>query len=123
MKQMILLYNFNRYRLQSIRKALAPLNVPIKNVSKKDFMQPVGYVAGIDGILPSSDKLSQECFTDEMLVMCGFGSEKIDLLLALLKQGAVEKVDLKAVITPSNVYWSSIKLYKEVKSDHIAMNG
>lgn len=123
MKQMILLYNFNRYRLQSIRKALAPLNVPIKNVLKKDFMQPVGYVAGIDGILPSSDKLSQECFTDEMLVVCGFGSEKIDLLLALLKQGAVEKVDLKAVITPSNVYWSSIKLYKEVKSDHIAMNG
>lgn len=122
MKQIILLYNFDRYRLQNIRKALAPLNVPIKAVSKKEFIYPVGYIAGIDGILPSSGDLSQESFTEEMLVMCGFGSEKIDLLLALLKQGGVEKIDLKAVITPSNVYWSSIKLYKEVKTDHIAMN-
>lgn len=122
MEQIVLLYNFDRLRLKEVRKALAPLKVRIKTVPKEQFLQPVGYVAGIDGILPSDEKNSGESFTDEMLVMYGFGNEKIDLLISLLKHCPVEKVDLKAVITPHNVYWDSIRLYKEVKADHDAMN-
>ncbi len=49
-KQIVLLYNFDRERLRKVRKALAPLKVTIKTVSKKEFSQPVGYVAEIEGI-------------------------------------------------------------------------
>ncbi len=58
-----------------------------------------------------------------MIVMCGFGSEKIDIVIAALKMGGIGKIDLKAVITPSNAYWNSFQLYEAVKSDHMAMNG
>lgn len=121
MKQVVLLYNFKKSRLQSVRRALAPLRVTVKTVSKRAFSQPVGYLAGIDGILPSGEKYTGEGFTDEMLVMCGFGSEMIDLLIALLNQSPVGKINLKAVITPSNVYWSSIALYEEIKAEHSAL--
>lgn len=122
MEQLVLLYNFDRLRLKAVRKALAPLRVMIKTVPKEQFSQPVGYVAGIDGILPSDEKGSGESFTDEMLVMYGFGNDKIDLLISLLKQCPGGTVELKAVITPSNVYWNSTRLYKEIKADHDAMS-
>lgn len=122
-KQVVLLYNFDRERLRKVRKVLAPLKATIKTVSEKEFSQPVGYVAEIEGILPNKEKIACKSFTDEMIVMCGFGSEKIDTVIAALKMGGIGKIDLKAVITPSNVYWNSFQLYEAVKSDHMAMNG
>lgn len=122
MKRVVLLYNFEKSRLQAVRKSLLPLKVDVKTVSKKDFNQPVGYLVGIDGILPVKEKISSESFTDEMLVMYGFGSEMIDVLIAALKKGGVGKIDLKAVITPSNVYWDSVTLYKAIKADCEEMN-
>lgn len=120
-EQIVLLYNFERKRLQNVRKALVPLKVKIKTVSKGQFFQPLGYLAGVDGILPSDEKYTGEGFTEEMLVMYGFGSEKIDLLISLLSQCPIGKIELKAVITPSNMYWNGVKLYKEIKSEHDAM--
>lgn len=121
MNQVVLLYNFEKSRLKSVRRVLAPLKVTVKTVSKRAFSQPVGYLAGIDGILPSDEKYTGEGFTDEMLVMYGFSSEMIDLLIALLKRSPVGKISLKAVITPSNVYWSSLALYEEIKAEHSAL--
>lgn len=122
MEKVVLLYNFDKTRLQLIRKALAPLNTVIKTVTKKDYIQPIGYLVGADGITPIKNKNTPETFDDEMLVMYGFGSEMIDVLIVALRMGGVGKIDLKATITPSNISWDSVKLYKEIKADHIAMN-
>ncbi len=123
MKKVVLLYNFDKTRLQQIRKALAPFNTTVKTVSERDYNQPIGSLVGVEGISPTESKSVLESFHDEMLVMYGFGSEMIDVIIAALKMGGVGKIDLKAVVTPSNMGWNSYKLYNEIKADHIAMNG
>ena len=83
----------------------------------------MGFLAGADGVSSNKTKNASEGFSDEMMVMYGFGSEMIDVLIAALKSGGVGKVDLKAVITPTNSLWDSMKLYSEIKAEHEAMNG
>lgn len=122
MKRVVLLYNFERTRLQAVRKAIAPLKAEIKTVPKSKYTQPIGYLVGIDGFSAGNAKNVAESFSEEMLVMYGFGSEMIDVLIAALKMGGVGKIDLKAVVTPSNIGWNSITLYKAVKADCEAMN-
>ena len=57
-----------------------------------------------------------------MLVMHGFGGEMIDVLTAALKKSGIGKIELKAVITPSNINWDSMTLYKAIKAESEMMN-
>ncbi len=123
MKRVVLLYNFDKTRLQLVRKSLAPLGCTVKTVAKRDYGQPVGFLAGAEGVSPNKTKNASEGFSEEMMVIYGFGSEMIDVLIAALKSGGVGKIDLKAVVTPTNAVWDSVKLYGEIKADHEAMNG
>ena len=122
MKKTVLLYNFNKTRLQLVRKSLAPLGCTVKTVVKKDYSQPIGYLVGAEGISPCKEKYSGSGFSDEMLVMHGLGSEMIDVLIAALRNGGVGKVDLKAVVTQSNINWDSIMLYGEIKKEYTLMS-
>lgn len=122
MKKTVLLYNFNKTRLQLVRKTLTPLGWTVKTIMKKDYAQPIGYLVGGEGFLPCREKYSGSGFNDEMLVMHGFGSEMIDVLIAALKNNGVGKVELKAAVTQNNINWDSITLYNEIKKEHNLMN-
>ena len=122
MKKTVLLYNFNKSRLQLVRKALMPLGFTVKAVVKKDYSQPIGYLAGAQESSPCKEKHFGSGFDEEMLIMYGFGSELIDVLIAALKNIGIGKVDLKAVITPHNINWDSVTLYNEIKKEHDLMN-
>lgn len=62
-----------------------------------------------------------ESFDDEMLVMCQLGRQ-MDLLLNYLRKERVH-IPLKAVLTPVNQEWDSVRLYHEIKSEHEQMTG
>lgn len=122
MRETVLLYNFDGDRLPKVKRALMPLKFFLKTVSKEDFSQPIGVLAGIKGIEPIEEKYDGDGFDDEMIVMGGFTSAKIDALVRALNKNGVGKIALKAVITPTNVNWNSVELYKAVKADHDEMN-
>ena len=66
---------------------------------------------------------SGEEFEDEMLLMAGFTSARIDtLILALRKKGA-GRINYKAVLTETNKNWDSVSLFKEIKREHEYMTG
>ena len=56
-----------------------------------------------------------------MLVMCQLGRQ-MDLLLNYLRKERVH-IPLKAVLTPVNQEWDSVRLYYEIKSEHEQMTG
>lgn len=58
---------------------------------------------------------------EEMLVMHGFTSRRIDELLAAFRKAGVSKVELKAVVTETNVGWTFYHLYEEIKKEHERM--
>ena len=55
------------------------------------------------------------------LVMCQLGRQ-MDLLLNYLRKERVH-IPLKAVLTPVNQEWDSVRLYHEIKSEHEQMTG
>ena len=64
-----------------------------------------------------------EVFAEELLPLPGFTSRRIDALIAGLKKNGAGRVDLKAVLTPTNAGWNSLELYEEIKKEHEKMSG
>lgn len=122
MREIVLAYNFSDERLSKLRRALMPLKFRIKAVSPDEFQKPVGTLAGFKEVeLAPDDGDCPESFDEEMLLMCGLTNGRIDALINALYKKGVGKIDLKAVLTPSNICWSSNHVYREVKADHERM--
>ena len=121
MKKTVLLFNFDENRLPLVKRAVMPLKTGIKVVDKKDFNQVLGYLAEIPGFQVIEGE-ADETFDDEMLVMSGFTRNDIDELIRSLKKHGVGRVDLKAIVTPTNSLWDCVRLYKAVKADHETMH-
>ena len=121
MKKTVLLFNLDENRLPLVKRAVMPLKTGIKVVDKKDFNQVLGYLAEIPGFQIIEGEAA-ETFDDEMLVMAGFTRNDIDELIRSLKKHGVGRVDLKAILTPTNSLWDCVRLYKAVKADHEEMN-
>ena len=120
MKKLVLLYNFSEERLSGVRRALVPLKAAAKEVPKESYGETLGCLAGIDGY-EASGAAPEKDFDEEMLVMSGFDSQDIDMLIRSLRKYGVGRVALKAIITPTNVNWNSTDLYFAVRADHEEM--
>lgn len=123
MKETVLVYNFTeKERVEKLRRALLPMKVKVRNVKKEEFLMPVGYLAGVREIGEKGEVYRGEGFQDEMLVMAGFTSARVDEFLAMMRKQGVGKVSYKAILTPTNQYWNSLELYEEIKKEHEKMS-
>ena len=123
MNEIALFYNFSEERMRKAKFALLPLKIRIKTVSRTEYNQPIGYLAGIKGIEPVSENSDGTGFDEEMIVMHNFTSRTIDSLIRALNKCGVGRVPLKAIITPTNKDWNSIRLFEAVKADSEEMSG
>ena len=57
----------------------------------------------------------------EMVFLCGFDMHLLNRFLAAVKKGKLQKVELKAMLTPSNRQWSGRHLLKELAVEHVYM--
>lgn len=118
----VLLYNFaNTQKGRKIKFVLVRMGIRIKNIEKKDYLKPIGALAGISGIDGAGPEYDSEGFLDEMLVMSHFTEKQLDEMLARFRKENIPRIDLKAVITPSNLTWNSLELYEELKKEHEQM--
>ena len=90
MKPTILLYHLPEgERLLKIKKALFPLGMKLRAVKKEEYLEPVGYLAGVKEITSCGEIYDGEDFEKEMMVMAGLTSGQVDrVILALRKAGA-----------------------------------
>lgn len=123
MNEIALFYNFSEERMRKAKFALLPLKIRTKAVSKTDYNQPLGYLAGIKEIEPAETEFDGNGFDEEMIVMHNFTSKTVDGLIRALNKCGVGRVPLKAVITPTNKDWNSVQLYNAVKADFNEMSG
>lgn len=122
MNEIALFYNFSEERIKKARFALLPLKIKTKTVSKSEYNQPLGYLAGIKGIEPVETEFDGTGFDEEMIVMHNFTSKTVDNLIKALNKCGVGRVPLKAVITPTNKDWNSVQLFDAVKADFEEMS-
>ena len=119
----VLLYNFDESeKARKIKMVLLKMKLKIKKVSKEQYLEPSGFLAGNNVIPSSGDIYEGEGFPEEMLVMKGFTSSRIDLLLKEFRKAGIAKVNLKAIVTEYNQKWTSLELYHELQEEHAKMN-
>lgn len=119
-----LLYNLNQSEQgKKIKFILIQMGIRIKNIAPEDYLKPVGALAGIPGFEPSDTVYEGEGFLEEMMVLKDFTERQLDEMMFRFRKEKVEKVNLKAVITPTNQTWNSLKLYEEIKKEHEQMSG
>lgn len=123
MREMVLYYNtVQNPNVAKLKGVLVRMGVRIKNITTEQVTQTVGYLAGIEGYPESEIPEVLPVIEEEMLVMRGFTSRRMDELLMNLRKAGVPKIALKAVVTESNCGWSFYHLYEEIREEHEKMS-
>ncbi|MBS6516619.1 MAG: DUF3783 domain-containing protein [Clostridium sp.] len=124
MRETVLLYNFkDDERKKKLTKALLPLGFRLKTVAKEDYLKPIGFLAGLKDMEDNGSVYEGEEFQDEMMLMAGFTSARVDTLLSALRKNGVGRINYKAVLTETNKSWDSVSLFREIKREHEYMTG
>ena len=82
--------------------------------------QQVGYLCGFKGF-ERSEKEGED-ITDECLIFSGINGRSLDPILKKLREKGAA-VELKAIVTAHNQSWNVGELIKELRREHIYMNG
>lgn len=117
---MILEYNLDKPQKLKLMFACAQLKIACHSVPREDYNQPIAALAGMRKRLP--DSFEGEGFTDEMLVMVNFTGPLLNAFLNALRQNHAMRIALKAVMTPHNADWDSVRLHDAILKEHIAMH-
>lgn len=118
MKSTVLCYNLKDTKKgKQITMMFGFLGFKVYHVEKSNYLSPIGILSGIDKAAGGPLLYEGEGFDDEMLVIHAASEELLDKALFLMKKERI-KVELKAVVTPSNKEWTSLALYEEIKKEH-----
>ena len=82
--------------------------------------QQVGYLCGFKGF-ERSEKAGED-ISDECLIFSGIDGRSLDPILKKLREKGAA-VELKAIVTAHNQSWNVGELIKELRREHIHMNG
>lgn len=122
MRETILLFHFSdKDRRNKLTRALLPLRMKVREVKREDYLQPLGYLAGNKEILPNEEVYTGEEPEEEMLLMAGLSSQRVDMVLKAIRKSGIGMIPYKAVLTPSNQNWNALKLLEELKAEHEKM--
>ena len=123
MRPTILIFNINdKVRFGNMIRALLPLGVRIRKVDKKDYLQSLGYLAGIKEMEPVKEEYYGEELEDEMMLMIGLNGSFVDKVLLAFKKLKLPTISYKAILTETNKNWNATELFKELKEEHEKMH-
>ena len=114
MAQIILTFGLGKEKIKVVRSIAQKNRIQIKEISRKDYNQKLGALAGIQGFAKEKVIYNGPDFPLEMIVFSG-----IDSFLADYKQTGAQTVPLKAIITPQNIFWTVETLFKELWKEHL----
>lgn len=116
---MLLTYNINPLTEAGLAALCQRQGIRLRRVGRDEYALPIGALAGIP--VANGKRAGSPTFDDEMLVMCHMLSGQLDAFLQGMRDIGLPRIALKAVLTPSNVTWSSSQLRDELSREHAAM--
>lgn len=111
----VLAFNFSPERHALLVKLCRTAGHSVTDVPPQRQHWTLGALCGI-GQAPANAPVLQP-FREEMLVLCGFTDEATDAFLSGWKHSGASPVRLKAMMTPFNVTWTAIGLYREITQE------
>lgn len=114
----VLLYNFSdQERLCQIRRYLNKAKISSRMVQTPEFLENLGFLFEIPGFSKTPSFNLGGNFHEEMMVMKDFSEEQMELFFSFFKENSLPPVELKAVLTPVTMHWSSLRLYEELSKE------
>ncbi len=117
-KAQILLFHIKPDKIKQIETICHSLKLHAVKVKPSSYNQKLGYLSGITGFNRENVTYNGPDFPSEMMVFSGMDSDMVDLFLYKYKTASIPPIGLKAVITPYNIHWSALDLYKELFKEH-----
>ena len=109
----VLMYNMkDNARTKAIRQYLTVKNIACMDVPPADYGQSLGALLHLYGFARRFAPAA--LFDDEMLVLFAFENAILDEFLKFFRAFRLKPVELKAVVTPHNINWSSVQLHDEL---------
>jgi len=115
----VLFYRLDGERGARIRTLCVMQRLRVRAVAPEEYGEPIAALAGLAPL--AGEAAPGEGFTDEMLVFCGLSDAQLDRFLRDFRRAGLAPVALKAVLTPDNARWSSVRLREELSREHEAM--
>lgn len=122
MKETILLFHVpDKNKLLKLEMALFPLHVKLKLIKPEEYSQPLGVLAGMPDAIPADEVYTGEELPDTMIVFAFFNDTRLNQALAALNKSSAGPLHYKAVLTPTNQYWTASECFAEISREHEAM--
>ena len=120
-KELVLLYHFTEQEKEAkIKSVLAQMKIGVKDISEEMIGQKVGYLVEAANFKETISAEIVESFDQEVMVMYGIHNKRMNEILSKFKAAQIEKIALKAMVTPYNIFWSFSRLCKTIQKDHLA---
>ncbi len=120
MEKIVLGFRINAMKAAQIDRICRQLGMTYREVEARDFGKSLGTLAGIAG-LPQQTEAVPVVLPEEVLVFSGADSSLLDEFLAAYRAAGIPKVELKAVITPYNIFLNAGQLYQELAKERAAI--
>ena len=118
-RPLLLTYNLDSQTLDGLRALCQAQGIALRAVAPWECGQPIGALAGIP--VKGAPSPADPGFREPMLVMCHMLSPQLDAFLEGMRRAGLPRIALKAILTPSNVTWSSRQLRDALAQEHAAM--
>ncbi|MBQ7504100.1 MAG: DUF3783 domain-containing protein [Ruminococcus sp.] len=113
----IFMYNIKNKKAIEIKNICRTLYVEYREIDESEYSYKLSYLLKMSD---NSEKRESGDIKNEMLYLIGFNDGLLNIFLKLLRSKKCA-VTLKAVMTETNVNYTSYELYKEISAEHKAM--
>lgn len=109
-------------QLRDLKMILFTLKIRMKKVEKKEYLQQIGFLAGMKNMEAAPECYEGEELEKEMMVFAGISNQRLDQILSMMRKNGVKRVDYKAILTETNKTWTVPRLYEEISKEHAQMH-
>lgn len=114
----VLLFHVDNQKTEQIRALCSRLKIQAVTIDQRQYGESLGFLAGIQGIPRQGSSCPAAGINQEMMVFSGIPSEELDSFLKNYREDGIAPIPLKAILTPSNLFWSAGALYGELLKEH-----
>lgn len=115
----VLLYQIPEQEKVRLMQILRLHQCSAVTVAKEQYGTALGVLAGMAEAKEAAPVYKGKELPESMMVFCGCSDAQLDSLLSALRKAGVQ-IGLKAVLTPSNQYWTAGMLYFELAKERQA---
>lgn len=115
----VLLYHLNEERYLKLQPVLIRMGIKARIMEENQVNQKIGSLFKLSGFnLEDDGDCPTQSPSEEVMLMNGFSSKRLNEFLTNMKKANVGIISLKAIVTAENVNWRFIDLYQELNKEH-----